>query len=126
MPDPVAPKITLVEHERYLEALIGATSSPQEIRRQLEELLTLMSGRKPERLLVDFRAISPSAWTTLDRYGMGVLGGQLAAYVGRVACLATSKFVDPQKFGVQVAQNRGLKVDIFTEDVEALRWLLEA
>jgi len=127
MPDHDPPKLTLVKHERYLEALIGSsTVNNQEVLRQLEDLVAQVAERKPERLLLDFRAASLTVWTTLDRYALGVLGGRLAAHVARAVCLAPAELIDPQKFGMQVAQNRGLKVEIFSDEVEALRWLLEA
>jgi hypothetical protein len=43
-----------------------------------------------------------------------------------VACLANPEVIDPQKFAVKVARNRGLEVDIFSERSEAEAWLLEA
>lgn len=62
--------------------------------------------------------------TIVDRFDLGVLGGRFAPHVERVSCLGTINSVDPKKFGARVAQNRGLKVDVFTDPAEALRWLL--
>jgi hypothetical protein len=131
MPDPDpsdsgAPKFTLVVHERYLEALMGAGTQWPVIKRQLQELLIQLKERRPERLLLDLRSVTPVNWTTLDRYELGVLASQLTGHVSRVSCLAAKEFIDPQKFGARVAQNRGLKVEVFSDDVAALRWLLEA
>ena len=33
-------------------------------------------------------------------------------------------FLDPKKFGILVAQNRGLAVDAFTDRQRAIDWLL--
>src|SRR3954470_5627684 len=72
---------------------------------------------------MDLRPGIPATVTTLDRYDLGVLGGRFSEDVGRIACLVDEALVDPQTFGAQVARNRGLKVDIFSDEGEALRWL---
>ena len=41
----------------------------------------------------------------------------------RVAIVARAEFIDPQKFGVTVALNRGLACDVFTSEAEAIAWL---
>jgi len=53
-----------------------------------------------------------------------MIGARLAPYVGRVAVLLSPEVIDPEKFGAQVARNRGLHVDNFTDRDEALAWLL--
>jgi hypothetical protein len=62
--------------------------------------------------------------TLLDRYGMGIIGSRFAPHVERAVVVADEKFIDPGKFGTQVAQNRGLRIEIFSDPDEALRWLL--
>ena len=54
------------------------------------------------------------------------LRARLQGLVGRVAVIAQTSLIDPQKFGVKVAQNRGLSVDIFHDPHAALRWLLHS
>lgn len=40
-----------------------------------------------------------------------------------LAMVARAEMIDPRKFGVTVAANRGLASNIFTTDVEARAWL---
>lgn len=42
-----------------------------------------------------------------------------------IALVARPEFIDPQKFGITVAVNRNLTVDIFTVETDALNWLLQ-
>ena len=42
----------------------------------------------------------------------------------KVALLVTPAFLDPNKFGIVVARNRGLMVEGFTDRQRALDWLL--
>ena len=37
--------------------------------------------------------------------------------------VARAEMIDPQKFGVTVAENLGLITDVFTLQAEALAWL---
>lgn len=123
MPDATPPRITLTEHPDYLEARLQATSSADHILLQFQQLLAHCVVQKPSRVFADLTAIT-GKFSTLDRYDLGKLGAGFAPYVARVAVLGTSEFVDPQKFGVQVAKNRGLNVEIFVDRAAALAWLL--
>ena len=42
----------------------------------------------------------------------------------RIAMVVRPEFIDPEKFGVTVAANRNLIVDVFSSGVDALPWLL--
>jgi hypothetical protein len=92
-------------------------------------LLTIAIGyareQKIRHILIDTTKLSGfEPPTTLDRF---TLGGQ-AARAGRstvkVAMVAKPEMIDPKKFGVTVAKNRGLNADVFTTEAEALAWLL--
>jgi len=42
----------------------------------------------------------------------------------QMALVIRPEMIDPEKFGVLVAQNAGMNADVFTEETEALDWLL--
>lgn len=42
----------------------------------------------------------------------------------QLAVVINAEFIDPEKFGVTVARNSGMNVDIFAQEAEALAWLL--
>ncbi len=121
-PPPAAPKLTIVRRDPYLEVLLATTPSIEGVKAQLEELLKFVAEEKFPRVLVDLRQLRFEP-TLLERYGLGVIGSRFAPFVERVATVAQMKFIDPRKFGAQVAQNRGLMIEIFSDADEAVRWL---
>ena len=59
----------------------------------------------------------------MERYKLGIHGAEVAVAI-KVAVLAKAELIDQRKIGVEVARNRGLQVDIFSDRAEAVRWLL--
>jgi len=75
-------------------------------------------------LLVDSSALigfpSPD---TLQRFLMAVAWADEANGGVRLAMVARLEMIDPKKFGVTVAANRGLVSNVFTSEAEARAWL---
>lgn len=121
--DPPFSSPTVTERKGYLEVVLQPTTSVDHILRQFEEILQICIARKPARMFVDFSSVS-GKFSTLQRYDLGMIGSRFAPHVGRVAVLVSPAVIDPEKFAAQVARNRGLNVDNFTDRDEALAWLL--
>jgi hypothetical protein len=60
---------------------------------------------------------------TFQRYFAAVEFAASAAGFVRMAMVARPEIIDPHKFGVTVAGNRGLVSNIFTSEDEAIAWL---
>ena len=60
--------------------------------------------------------------TTFMRYEVAVAWSQAAGSL-RVALVVPENLMDPQKFAMLMAHNRGVNGDVFTSEAEALRWL---
>jgi hypothetical protein len=75
-------------------------------------------------LLVDTTALTgfPSP-DTFERFLAAVAWAEEALGRLRLAMIARAEMIDPQKFGVTVAANRGLVSNIFTTEAEARAWL---
>ncbi len=77
------------------------------------------------RLLVD-----TTRWTghprlnTLERYDMAAAFSQASRAVVKLAMVTRPELIDTEKFGVTVATNRGMTVDVFDSETAALAWLL--
>lgn len=84
----------------------------------------LTTGTK--RLLVDFRGLALSAPpTTFERFQLGERAAAEGAPAGIVVALVGGPpVVDPEHFGATVAANRGLRVQVFSEEPAALAWLV--
>jgi hypothetical protein len=75
-------------------------------------------------LLVDTTALTgfPSP-DTFQRFLAAVAWADKAMGAVRLAMVAREELIDPKKFGVTVAANRGLVSNVFTTEVEARAWL---
>jgi hypothetical protein len=60
--------------------------------------------------------------TTFMRYEVAVSWAQAAGTL-RVALVVPENLMDPQKFAMLMAHNRGVNGDVFTNEAEALQWL---
>ena len=60
--------------------------------------------------------------TTFMRYELAVRWAQSAGAL-RVALVVPENLMDPQKFAMLMAHNRGVNGDVFTSEAEALKWL---
>lgn len=81
-------------------------------------------GRSVERLLVvatDLTGVSiPSL---IDRYLMAEEWADAADGMVRVALVIEPKYIHPEKFGVTVAIDFGLTLDVFSDEARAQGWL---
>jgi hypothetical protein len=75
-------------------------------------------------LLANITGLSGFASPSLaDRYLLVEKWAAKAAGKVRLAVVAQAEMIDPQKFGVTAAANRGFVTNIFTTEAEALAWL---
>ena len=77
------------------------------------------------RLLVDITQLTGfDPPTTFERFKMACrVAGDGSIYV-KIAVVAKAEFIDPEHFGVVVAQNLGTRAEIFTAEDEAMAWLM--
>jgi hypothetical protein len=61
----------------------------------------------------------------VDRFLLGERLGIFARYGIKVAFVSRPEQLDPRRFAVVVAQNRGVKVETFTDLQAAEEWLLK-
>jgi hypothetical protein len=80
-----------------------------------------------EKLLVDATGLGGfDPPTTLERFTLGGQFARAARGAVKVAFVARPEWVDPKRFGLTVARNRGLVGEVFTARAEALGWLLNS
>ena len=60
---------------------------------------------------------------TVERYEFASQFAAVAAGAVRLALVAKPEMIDPETFGVTVANNRGLISKVFTSEADALAWL---
>jgi hypothetical protein len=77
------------------------------------------------KLLLDGRLMEGFGPPTVSqRFWFATELAKEARGIVKVAMVVRPEFIDPQKFGVTVATNRNLDTDVFSNDAEALKWLL--
>lgn len=81
--------------------------------------------QKLPKLLVNVTGLTQLSTPTLvDRYLMAEEWAREARGIVVVAMVAAPELIHPERFGVKVAADRGLRADIFTSEREAIEWLL--
>jgi hypothetical protein len=79
-----------------------------------------------KHLLLDARQVTgfqpPSV---LERYNLASEMAHLATGYLKIALLVHKEMMDPRRPGVTVARNRGLNLEAFGSEPEALAWLLD-
>ena len=80
-------------------------------------------------LLVDVRGVAGRVPTILDRFEFGtrIAPKHYLEFDPRIrlAVLGHEPMIHPERFGELVARNRGADARVFTDEAEALGWLLE-
>jgi hypothetical protein len=80
--------------------------------------------RKIDRLLVDATGFEGIPIPTLvDRFLMVEEWAEVAEGLVVGAMVVHSEYIHPEKFGVQVAADFGLEINVFTSEDDAFEWL---
>ena len=86
--------------------------------------ITYCRDRRIDKLLVVTTGLSGvSIPTLIDRFLMVEEWARAAKGMVVGAFVASPEYIHPKKFGVRVAADFGLVVDVFTSEADALRWL---
>jgi hypothetical protein len=86
--------------------------------------MEVASAKRARELLVDIRELTGFASPdTFERFLAAVQWAEVGAGRLRVSMVARPEMIDPQKFGVLVAANRGLVSNAFSDDAQARAWL---
>lgn len=121
-------KTTVRVHPDYLEiGCIGMYSRAESLRVG-EEAYREAARANRSAMLVDVREVSGRVPTIFDRFE---LGARIAKHYlesdprTRLAVLGHEPMIHPDRFGELVARNRGADARVFTDEAQALDWLLE-
>lgn len=108
----------------YLAARYIGSGAPEEASQQLELIAKHCKLTNNKKLLIDTRGFELSV-TFMDRFIGGKRLGIFARHGIKVALVGRPEQRDPRKFAALVAQNRGVKVELFTDFQAAEEWLLK-
>jgi hypothetical protein len=108
----------------YLVARFIGTAMPGEVSQRFELIAEHCKRTNNDKLLIDTTGFNVKV-TLVDRFLLGERLGIFARYKIKVVFVSRPEQLDPRKFAVMVAQNRGVDVDAFTDFQAAEEWLLK-
>ena len=99
-------------------------SSLVEVVDLITEAVAFCRDRRINKLLVAPDGLTGVSIPTLvDRFLMVEAWAQAGKGMVVAAIVAHPEYIHPQKFGVKVAADFGLVVDVFTAEADAVKWL---
>jgi hypothetical protein len=94
--------------------------------REVVEVIAYARERGFRRLLIDTtRSTGHKSPDTLERYLFAQAFADAAGSVVKLVLVLRPEMMDPEKFEVTVAKNRGLAGNVFDSEKDALAWLLD-
>jgi hypothetical protein len=120
-------RTTVEVHATYVLLSCAGKYSRAEAHRIGDEAYAEAARSKREAVLVDVRDVSGRVPTILERFETGVrIAKHYLASDPRVrlALLGHEPMIHPERFGELVARNRGADARVFTDEAEALAWVL--
>lgn len=111
--------LTFTDETGYLRVTQSGGPEFDRALRAIDRIAAEAAKRHAERVLIDARAI-PGRRSTLDKLRLG----EAAAARMHFKCAVISNPEDADHFLETVARNRGMNGLVFTDEREALAWLL--
>ena len=120
----VSTDFKLTPHADYVHVALapGYEIRPAGLTELMMSLSDVCSRQGQRRVLIE-GTVAARRMGTMDSFGAGALAGSMLTGV-RIACCFYGYAPDDQsQFFKDVAQNRGVRVEFFSEGDAALRWL---
>lgn len=115
-------ELAVEQRDGYTAATFRGTYNIAGFQRRAEAASQACREGRSGRLYVDTTCFDVSPSIT-ERYELATHA--VKASMGlKVALRVAPAFMDPERFGIVVAKNRGLMVNAFTDEAAALAWLL--
>jgi hypothetical protein len=95
---------------------------PEGVTELMKSVSDVCTRHGQRRVLVEGRVVA-RRMATMDSFGAGALAGSMLPGVSVACCFYGYRPDDKSQFFKDVAQNRGVRVEFFSERDAALRWL---
>jgi len=123
--DGIAPPEKVSAEDRFLRVELNSTFSMKEAVDQIDAAIRDSRDSGNRRILADIRAAGFGPPTVFDRYNVFKRWAASAGGAVKMAVVARPEFIDPERIGVTIAENRGFIANVFADESEAIDWLLE-
>lgn len=105
--------------------LEGPMSIEQAMARGTAAIALARAQQLPKLLILASAMELPAPATVLERYRVGEALAQASGDAVSVAIVVRAELIDPQKFAITVAMNRGARANVFDSEPAARAWLAQ-
>ena len=114
----------LTPHADHVHVLLepGYEINPPGVTELMMSVSDVCSRQGQRRVLVE-GTVAARRMGTMDSFSAGALAGSMLPGVSIACCFYGYKPDDQSQFFKDVAQNRGVRIDFFSDRDAALRWL---
>jgi hypothetical protein len=116
-------QVEIVKKKDHLLVTVSGTFSPELSMESIDAMVTAAKKEDCKMILLDCRPMGGEIGV-LERFESGRYGALTIPRTFKIALLARKDQVSPDKFFQTVARNRGVNLTVFTENDEALGWLM--
>jgi hypothetical protein len=128
--DKMSMMLTISDEPGFLRVNVGGNFSLPEAKRTFIEILEAVARSKVDKVLFDGRGLAGNL-ETMERFYYGEFTAESVVRFRahgvsrktRFAYVMVEPLRDPERFGETVAVNRGMVVQTFENDQDALAWL---
>ena len=106
---------------RFTRCTVSGQLSPDDAQRLFQAFRAGVDAASPKRLLIDLLSMT-GIFRVLDQYQNGNAATEAFRHFSRVAVVQVPRA--ESGFGALVAKNRGLNIQVFAAESDALKWLL--
>ena len=117
-------QLQMEEMPGYLAARFIGVGVAEEVWRQFELIAEHCKRAKGDKLLIDITEAEGSV-SVIDKYLAAEKSRIFVRYGIKVVFIETPERMDPRKFFLLAARNRGVNVEAFTDLQAAEEWLLK-
>ena len=116
-------QVEIVKKKDYLLVTVSGIFSPELSMKSIDAMVTAAKKEDCTKILLDCRSLGGEIGV-LERFETGRYGALTIPRTIKIALLGRKDQVSPDKFFQTVARNRGVNLTVFTENDEAIGWLM--
>ena len=126
--DAMAMQYDIESHPTYLRAACSGSYAYEDVRRVYEDAIATASARDVPKILIDMREVVGDI-PTMERFNLGSYLAELClehqkSARFRIAVIGKAPLIGPERFGENVARNRGV-LGLATTNLDEVREFLE-
>jgi len=115
-------RIEIEPRPDHLLAVASGSFDHAQLADVLKDIFTASSRHGLRKILIDARTLEGEI-SLMARYDLGRIAAELQREPVRIAVVASEDQIWPDRFGENVANNRGVMAKVTTDIAEALKWL---